>query len=272
MKRLLRLFATASLVLLAFSLPALAESPLPSHQLRMGYRLMSFDYNEPGLMDETGWLHGAFVDLTYHTPGNWMLRGELELLGGTLNYDGQYQDGTKITRDTDDTLFGARLLLGRDYALNDATALTAFTGVGLRAWDDTIKGSGGYERNIRQVYLPLGLELAHACDATWKTGVRGEYDLFLGGQVKSHLDQAVTGLNTLTNDQDFGKGYGLRLSLFVEKKLDAGWSVGLEPYIRYWKIDKSKTSTVTFNNQPVAYGWEPKNETTQMGLSLYMAF
>ncbi|MGE4297850.1 MAG: hypothetical protein AB7E47_07465 [Desulfovibrionaceae bacterium] len=272
MKRLTCLWAASVLFLLAAASPALAENPLPSHQVRMGYRLMSFDYSEPGLMDETGWLNGAFADLTYHTKGGWMLRGELELLGGTLDYDGQYQDGTPISRDTDDVLFGARLLVGRDYSLDDATALTAFAGVGYRAWDDTINGSGGYERNIRQVYMPVGLELTHAYDASWKTGVRGEYDLFLGGQVKSHLNQAVAGLNTLTNDQDFGKGYGLRFSLFVEKRMDAGWSMGVEPYFRYWNIDKSSTSTVTFNNQPVAYGWEPKNETTQMGLSLYVAF
>ena len=260
------LFSTVSLS------SALAGAPelLPASSTDLGYQLMHFKYEEPGLMKETGFMHGLFLRHTIHTDSELMLRGEMELSFGSLDYDGQYQDGTPITRETDDYLYAMRGVLGKDFLVNDY-AVTPFIGLGYRYWNDTIRGAGGYEREISQWYAPLGVEVARVA-GDWRVAVRGEYDLFLGGTVKSHLDQAVAGLNTVTNNQDFGKGYGLRASLSAERSMDGGWTLGFEPFVRWWDIKKSDTSTVTFLGQPVAYGWEPKNETLASGLRVYLNF
>ena len=166
-----------------------------------------------------------------------MLRGEMELSFGSLDYDGQYQDGTPITRETDDYLYAMRGVLGKDFLVNDY-AVTPFIGLGYRYWNDTIRGAGGYEREISQWYAPLGVEVARVA-GDWRVAVRGEYDLFLGGTVKSHLDQAVAGLNTVTNNQDFGKGYGLRASLSAERSMDGGWTPGVRavrPLVGHQKV------------------------------------
>ena len=103
-------------------------------------------------------------------------------------------------------------------------------------------------------------------------GISAEYDLFLAGKVKSHLSDVHPSLNDPENDQDFGEGYGIKVSLKIDKKFSRDYGLSIEPYITYWDIDKSDTSTLTFDGIPIGYGFEPANETIAYGLRLNISF
>ncbi|NJB67998.1 hypothetical protein GGQ74_001671 [Desulfobaculum xiamenense] len=237
--------------------------------VEFGYAYANVRYREPGLMKETGSLHGVQLRGTYHCSAGWMGRGEMEYLGGGLDYDGQTQAGAPRESDTEDSLFQLRALVGYDIDRGD-WALTPFIGIGYRYWFDDIEGSGGYEREIRQLYSPVGAELAFV-RGKWRFGLCGEYDIFWGGRVKSRLSQAVSGLDDARNDQDMFDGYGLRGAVFVAYTFD-GFGVVVEPYIRYWDIDESDSDEVSLGGAPYSTVVEPENTTRVYGVAVRVSF
>jgi hypothetical protein len=46
----------------------------------------------------------------------------------------------------------------------------------------------------------------------------------------------------------------------------------IEPFVRYWNIDKSNDSNVTYSGVIVGYGYEPKNNTTEIGVNFGIKF
>jgi len=249
-----------------------AKSIIPENTFQIGFDVRYFDYEEPGLMEESGWMYGIVGSYIYHGNNKLMFETSLSYVFGELDYDGQFQDGTPRTSDTDDWLFEWRGLIGPDYRLKDSSIVTPFLGIGYRFWNDEIKGSGGYEREIQYLYLPIGVKTISPIDINWTWGLSAEYDLFLSGKVKSHLSDVFPGLNDPENDQNFGDGYGVKFSLQFNRKLSNNYGVSIEPYISYWDIDASDLSVVTLYGIPIGYGVEPENETTEYGLRLNFTF
>jgi hypothetical protein len=100
-----------------------------------------------------------------------------------------------------------------------------------------------------------------------------EYDLFLGGKVKSHVSDLLPGLSTPENDQNFGDGYGVKFSLQFNTNFSNNYGISIEPYITFWDIDESDPSWLTFYGHPTGiYVVEPENETTEYGLRLNITF
>lgn len=238
----------------------------PRNTLDLAYQLQHVEYEESGLMEETGWLHGLAGGFETRVADTVMLRVEAELAGGRMDYDGHYSDNSPASTRTDDWIFGARGLVGRDFTAG-AVGLTPFAGLGYRYWNDQIRGVGGYEREITYWYVPLGLEAAALSGGgQWRVGARAEYDLFLSGHVTSHLGDAVAGLDTVENDQD--SGWGMRASVFAERAMGQDWSLAVEPFFRYWDIAKSDEATLSAGGRVVGRAWEPANTTTEWGLRL----
>lgn len=246
-----------------------AEAPILKSGIDLGYILADFRYNEPGIMKETGRLHGVTLRGTHHASNHLMWRAEVEYLGSGLEYDGQYQDGTPLTADTDDRLFQARGLVGYDFVF-DGFAVTPFVGIGYRYWYDEILAVGGYEREIEYVYSPVGVEVASA-SGRWRYGVRGEYDVFWGGKVKSMLSQADSGFNNPKLDQNALEGYGTRAAAFVEYAFDSVCVI-IEPYYRFWDIQDSDMGVLTKNGADIGRVYEPQNTTRIYGVSLMVGF
>ncbi len=270
-RALIALLLTGCL-LAAPAAPARAEDPSPHLRsgAEIGYSIASFHYREPGAMRETGILHGVSAAYTDHAMNVVMLRMEGEFLMGSLDYDGRSQDGTPATGGTDDLLFDIRGLAGYDLAF-DAWALTPYLGLGYRYWYDDIKTSGGYERDVSQLYLPLGLETASAL-GPWRWGLRGEYDLLLAGWITSRLSQAVPGGNDPENEQDFASGWGTRASVYAQYSLTDRYALALEPYYRYWRVSDSDETDLTVNGAKVGTAVEPENTTTIWGLKALFQF
>ncbi len=242
----------------------------PASEFKLGYQGMYMYYDEPDVMHEKGVLNGAFGIWTgYFTEYNIMANAELEGLVGSLSYDGQYSDGTKATADNDDYFISGRATVGIGFSRGN-TGITPYVGIGVRHWYDKIKTSGGYERFINQYYLPVGVNIINHMDDGWSIGGNLEGDLLLSGTVKSKLSQVSPAYSDAENDQDFASGAGMRISAFLEKDLD-GYSLGLEPYFRYWHIDESNKDTVLYGGSN-AQVVEPKNKFYMSGIRLYVKF
>ena len=245
---------------------------LPKNSFNLGLDGRYLDYEEDDLMEEDGWLYGIVGRYIYHGSNNFMFETSANYVFGELEYDGETWGGTPVEADADDWIIECRGLFGGDYRINNNNAVTFFTGVGYRYWNDEIDAPGGYEREIQYWYLPIGIKTISSLNNSWTCGMSIEYDLFLSGEVKSHLSDVHPYLNDLKNDQDFGDGYGIKFSLKFDKKLTSDAGVSIEPYITYWDIDKSDTATLTYYGTPIGYGYEPANETIAGGLQLNISF
>ena len=245
---------------------------LPVHTFKAGVESLYFKYEEPAYMQEDGALFGFSGSYIYHGNNHLMLDANVSLVFGELDYDGQTQDGTPAKADTEDSIFETRGLIGIDFYVPNNFVFTPFVGIGYRYWNDDIGGSGGYEREIRYLYSPLGARFLQVIDANWSWGLNLEYDLFLSGEVKSHLSDVHPAFDDVENDQDFGDGYGVGFSVMINRKIGDRFGLSFEPYVKYWDIDKSNVSYWTVQDIPFASGIEPANETTAIGLRVYFTF
>ena len=248
---------------------------LPSSSWKIAFEYDSVDYEEGGwfslFTDDPsidGSLYGVDLAWTGHQPDGLMLQLGTGFVGGGLEYDGGTHSGTPVKEDTDDFIWRLRGLIGYDFEWANF-ALTPYTGIGYRYWNNDVGGPGGYEREIQYLYTPIGVETVAPIGDKWKWGLRGEYDLFWAGTVKSHLSDVLDGLNDLTNDQD--DGYGVRGAVYFERRFE-NVSLGLELFIRYWNIDRSDRDTLTFHGIPVGEGVEPKNDTVVSGFQVALVF
>jgi len=268
--------ASLVFIILFFSCTQLRASDqnslLPVHTFKAGVESLYLKYEEPDYMQEDGVLFGITGSYTYHGANRLMLGADASIVFGGLDYDGETQDGTPAMADTDDSIFETRGLIGMDFYLQNNFVFTPFVGIGYRYWNDDIGGFGGYEREIRYLYSPLGVRFIKVTDTDWSWGMSLEYDLFLSGKVKSHLSDAFPAFDDVENDQDFGDGYGVGFSIMICRKIGDRFGLSLEPYIKYWDIDKSNVSFWTVRDIPVASGIEPANETTAIGLRVYFTF
>ncbi len=265
------LFVTATL---AFS-GTQTTNLVNKHNLKIGPDIRDFHYEEDGLMEIDGLMYGVAGEYTYHGisdgTNNLMAKLRLEYLKGDMDYDGQTGGGTPLSEDTEDFIIQTRALLGPDFLLNQNLLLTPYAGLSYRYWNDEIGGAGGYERKIKQWYAPIGANTLVSLTGKWTCEITAEYDLFLGGKVKSYLSDVNPTYPNPEVDQEFDDGYGLRFSACFKREIANNYAFSIEPYIRYWDIDKSEEERVTYGGNLYKV-WEPENETTCYGVRISFIF
>ena len=274
-------------VILAFAGVAIAEEEKPVNLLKslqhssweIGPDAYYYQYREPGLMKETGYFYGLEAAYTYRewvpmfptddAELKWMFRAEGRFDFGTVNYDGGITnldtgETTPYTYDNKrDSTGEFRLLIGPDFP--KATVVdTIYAGLGIRSLDDTKSGDPhGYDRQSHYVYLPVGYKTLRTLGGNWLISANGEFDVFLWGRQSSSFGDVM-----LHNQQN--KGYGLRGSVgFVYNTKNT--YVSIEPFVRYWNIGKSEEETFSSGGENFV-GWEPKNNTIEIGLGATLRF
>ena len=262
LKKLLILVAA-----LSFVTPCFAQK----HTLELGTETSYIKYEEPGIMKEEGSMYGIVGSYTYRGPvfilNKAMLKAEGKTAWGRLDYTSPISGTMK---DIPDWLLELRGLAGYDFEIKDSFpviwTITPYLGIGYRYLNDDSSGKYsslgalGYERESNYIYSPVGLEITTNLKNNWLIGATAEYDIFWQGIQKSHFDWA--GFPELVLESEQHQGYGLRGSVKVQKK---GQKMDLivEPYIRYWNIKQSEVSLI---------GYEPKNNSTEIGLKLAVKF
>ncbi len=263
------------------------ETAIPG-KLSVGTGFSYFKYEEPDFMKQTGPLFGVYAEYAMRTPendkvrsleellasykNNYMFGIEGQFLGGQVDYDSQ---STGSLDNINEYLFEIRALAGYDFPVGEATVLTPYVGIGYRYLDDNMggklstTGAAGYDRESQYVYMPFGFKTATPLKGPWSLGLNVEYDLFLDGTQKSHLEDVSSTLSTLENDQN--NGYGVRGSVQLGYQASA-WNLLVEPFIRYWNVDESNIAVITCGGTPCAAGYEPNNESTEYGVKVGTRF
>lgn len=256
-----------------------SESVVDTFNFKASADLRNLNYEESNIdIELDGFMYGISGEFIYHgisNMDNYIMAGiETEVLVGSLDYNGETWGGTPIEEDSDDFIIETRGLIGYDYLTDNENLITPFTGIGYRYWNNDIDGTGGYEREVQYWYAPIGITSMGSLAKNWTGGITAEYDLFLGGTVKSHLSDVDSSLNDPEVDQEALDGYGLRFSVhFTRQFEERGHSLSFEPYIRYWDIDESDEETLTVNGSPTGYYvLEPENETRSYGIRLSLSF
>ena len=263
------------------------ETAIPG-KLSVGTEFSYFKYEEPDFMKQTGPLFGVYAEYVARTPendkvssweeflasykNNYMFGIEGQLLGGQVDYDSR---DTGSIENINAYLFEIRGVAGYDFSFAEATVLTPYIGIGYRYLDDNMggklstTGAAGYDRESHYVYMPFGLKTKTPLEGPWSLGFNVEYDLFLDGTQRSHLEDVNSTLSTLENDQN--KGYGVRGSVQLGYQASA-WNLLVEPFIRYWNVDESNIATITCGGTPCAAGYEPNNASTEYGVKVGTRF
>lgn len=266
-----------STCLLLWSAAALGQEtkPIgPMHAFEIGPNFSYFYYEEDisGINVEwDGFMYGIIGKYTYHDQI--MLNASLEYTQGDLDYDGfvRFDGLAPLKEDARDWILEWRGLVGYDVASN-GHLMTPFVGIGYRYWNDEIEGPFGYEREIRYWYSPVGIKTASPLPGAGTWGIAVEYGLFWMGKVKSHLSDVFIGYNDPEVGQDFGDGYGLRVSLYFNPAFATDSALFIEPYITYWDIDDSDRATWTSFGIPIGFVFEPENRTKTYGLRIGWQF
>lgn len=243
------------------------------HSFRLGTEISYITYEEPGIMEETGVMYGILADYTWHSDRQFLVRVDGKLSYGQVDYD---SSGTGSVDNINDYMAEVRVVGGFDFEVLKGSTATPYAGVGYRYLRDELggrtstTGALGYDRESNYFYIPVGIEVRKSLQGAWSVGFNAEYDVFIRGFQRSHLGDAVAGLDTLENEQD--QGYGIRGSIKITKAAERV-SFFAEPFIRYWNIGQSDTKDVTFNGTPIGVvGYEPKNNSTEYGIKLGMNF
>jgi len=243
--------------------------PLKMHTLELRPEFSYIVYKEPDVtMKERGKMYGLVGSYTYHNKI--MLKAEGRGSVGWVDYS----NSGKID-DVRDYILEIRGLGGYDFFISKSFIITPFIGIGYRYLNDdssgktSTTGAYGYKRESNYLYSPIGIGFIANLGNNWFIGGTGEYDYFWRGKQKSHLSDVDPGFNDISNRQK--NGYGLRGSIVLQEK---GKIVDIEfgPFIRYWNIKKSETETLTYYGIPIGYAWEPKNNSTEVGVMLGIKF
>lgn len=258
-----------------------------ANEWELGTEIYYFNYEEPDFIEDTGAFYGVFARYTRHFPG-WDVSASPSEYNedearSVMRVDGRFAFGqvdyTSIGSGTmdnvDDYVFETRLTGGYDFPMAGQSTLTPYIGLGYRYLNDdssgrtTSTGFLGYERESNYLYLPIGADWQAPVNDLWYINVNGEFDVFLQGKQKSHLGGAVAGLNSVDNDQQ--NGLGVRASVRLTRDSERS-TFFIEPFIRYWHIEDSDVSSITYNGVLVGYGLEPENKTFEAGAKAGVIF
>lgn len=207
-------------------------------------------------MQEKGILYGLKAGLS-RSIGEGAITLTGELAGGESKYTGSYMGGS----------YGDLTASGVPRRLIEVTAkyshpvfyegLTLSGGLGYRHLTDNLNavGHGGYKRTNSRLYMTVGLDKTFQLNNNWNLVPGIEYKHILSGKQKADLDG---GISLKQND-----GYGVEARIAIVNKGDK-FNTVITPYYRIWNVQKSDTNGAGY--------YEPKNKTSEIGLSLTVRF
>lgn len=227
-----------------------------------------------------GFFEGIFVADTYR-PYNqkdwWINVFHVDVHGDYGNVDYKFpSDGNSKISSVDNYILEPRVWVGKDFNLGDRVRLTPYAGFGYRWYYERLKNKftedlndGGNDVQTQYFYLPVGAELTITPAEGWRVSLDGEYDYMFWGRITNYASQISSMVNNFNNT--ITNGYGLRCSIKLVKEYDK-FNLFIEPYFRFWDINKSDTVNVIAAGVPFATNQEASNKTTETGVRFGVEF
>ncbi len=245
----------------------ITKNIIPVHSFEIGFEAFHKEYKEPDVMNEKGMMYGVGLAYTYHDKV--MFKAGLLVAYGEVDYENSGKlDGIP------DRHVELRGLLGYDFPIDPSFLITPYIGLGYRflrndaAGMITTTGARGYNRESNYFYTPVGIALIKMLPEGWTLAAEAEFDYLWYGKQYSDLSDANPLYPDVDNQQD--QGYGIRGAIRIEKKITYS-AIFFEPFIRYWHISQSDDTIFTAGGTTYR-GYEPKNNTTEIGARIGLRF
>lgn len=284
---MLRPVLFGAFLFLLFVSPAASASQ--RHILETGVETYAYEYEETWsgsiLMETKGQYSGLYANYMFRSAIEGKRYFELRLEGrwasGSVDYKTDILDYGYDG--LDDNMFELRGLAGMAFMLPNDSTIMPYLGLGYRylnngleALPANVTGTySGYNRESRYEYVPLCVDWAMQIKNGWGLHMNLEYDWFIDGEQKSHLEDMrdISGNDpgSATTVYNQEKGYGLRGSLKLSKAFKNGMDIFIEPFFRYWDIDATHYKTYVINGVE-QYANEPSNTTREIGARLGVMF
>lgn len=236
------------------------------HSADVKYERLYFDFDS-SVTKISGWMYGMGLSYRYHFSNNLIIRPELSLYWGNLDYNGPlvYTNNTVTStgalEGVDSSLVEFRVLSGYDSQLSETSSIIPYTGLGIRYLDIDMDGRMTYKTDTRtiqighkwylDVYLPIGLT----------------FDLN-GRQLKNKWSfKATVEDDILLNT----RGNGLRGSIELQRRFKY-FNVAVEPFVRYWSFGKTRRTYRDANGNIIGELYEPAKHTSEAGVALKVRF
>jgi len=240
-------------------------------QLSLSPSLLHFDYTEFNTSDqvldrETGWLGGIEAKLGHAITADWFINIHSSYYQGTVDYDGQTQQGTPHTTDTGTNLFryGAQI----ERAIYQQARL--FVGAQAHQWDRDINDNNnvsGISETYKWIEYAFGVNADIYSDKKNLFNIEAAYLLTRNATIDVDLSRVDFGSATL----DIGDGTGGRLNLNWKRKSENNIRYGLTLFIEAWNFGRSNTNRTQGGSSSV-FVTEPRSETRNAGLKFNIEY
>lgn len=241
----------------------------------IGLTVSQYEYKEPDIsLSDKATKFGIDYNGALALSDDWFLRGDLRYATGKVDYSSS-TSGTK--NGNPDWYYEIRGVAGKDFQAGNYV-YSPYVGLGYRYLFNDMRGlsstgAAGYRRESNYYYMPIGVTHRMSLESQARLATNVEYDYLLRGRQFSQTSDTV-GYNGITRATDATNkqsgGYGFRLNVMYET---SNWSAG--PYLTYWHINQSDTTTVYGTQAGVNYtllAMEPKNNTTEFGVKASYRF
>lgn len=273
MKKVILLLAGSAMV----AVPASAQA-----RTRPGFSVGAelFDYSYREKLDGMtivrddglfGGVEGSYVETI---GGGLFLRGRLSVALGSVDY--RSDEGSRVDN-VSQGIGQLEMHLGYDLPLGGGATLTPFVGLGSRVLNDESGGeeSGdgllGYDREISYSYVPLGLAVGIPTRGATSLNLSAQYDWVVNGKARSDFSDVAAELPDIKLDLDEGHGFEASAMLAVPL---GGNQLSVGPFVRTWRVGRSDVFVVVNPDDPTEgiELFEPRSETTELGLRIRFAF
>jgi hypothetical protein len=257
----------------------------PTFNLGVGFDAMYFDYREFNgqqvLLDkETGLIPGLQLSGMLQWS-NWYSEMVYEYHLGTVDYDGQTQNGDSLSTETEEDIIDLSLIIGRHFGNASRYRSALYAGLGYHYWErnilPTVISSGqvaGLLETYEWSYVLLGMKFSFL-----KSNQNGLlFDVRVRRMLDATMDIDFLGFTDGNGNQwdnttlNLGEDWSYRLGLPYILSLRHNASLTIEPYISTWFIKRSDMRELTSGGEPLQgerlVVYEPQSETTNVGISI----
>lgn len=238
--------------------------------LHAGAEFDYYHYEEPGVVDHSGLLIGAWIRWAYILP---YYQGEVQgdLKTGQLDYSGSICNITTSIC----TAYKAKtnvviLKLAHRFQYSMDDDLSVFAGVGYRYLYDKGEGSGFYRRIGQYFYLPLGLTTKYLIQSGPNYLVFDfEYDQFISGQIESKLSDTNQSYSDVKHSQNQGRAFKLIFGYETVASFEIPKPWHYQLIYEKWLLEQTDDALLLINGGNSGKSLiEPKNYSEMIGLQI----